>query len=192
MTADRARAAAQEGEHAVAAGLLEELRPLPVPVASWSIRRWCRPRRAGGRQSSHDGSSWPGLGDASGAQGVVARLAEAGALLELGRLDEAEDAAQALGLADVEALKTLALDAACGIALARCGPWPSTGHCALGNPPPAARPAVAFGLPPCGDLRRPDGGRRVARWRRGGFEGRDAWRGPYAAALLSRRTGVAH
>ena len=190
--ADRARAAAQEGEHAVAAGLFEELATAAGPrrlvvhqamvQAAEGWRKAEQPRRA--LAAARVGR------DASGAQGVVARLAEAGALLELGRLDEAEDAAQAaLELADVEALKTLALDAACGIALAR-GALAMAAERATAlseTAPPAARPAVAFRT---AAMRRLAGDLMAADALLAGVEeaseGRDAWRGPYAAALHER------
>jgi len=190
--ADRARAAAKAGEHALAAGLFEDLvgaagaRLLVANQATVQAaeawRKAEQPRRALAAARAGRG--------ASGAQGVVARLAESGALLELGRLADAEDAVlQALDLADVEALRTLALDAACGVFLARGHIEAAADHAAAltAIAPPAARPAVAFRT---AALRRLAGDLMAADALLAGVEeaarGNDAWRGPYAAALHER------
>ena len=190
--ADRAHAAAQADDHAIAAGLFEELAAAAGPrrlvvhqatvLAAEAWRKAEQPLRA--LAAARAGR------DAGGAQAVIARLTEAGALLELGRLGDAEAASlEALGRADVEALRTLALDAACGVALARgdLGLAGSRAASLARIAPPAARPAVAFRT---AALRRLSGDLMAADALLAGVEeaaeGNPAWRGPHAAALHER------
>jgi hypothetical protein len=190
--ADRAHAAAKADEHAVAAGLFEDLAVAAGPrvlvvhqatvLAAEAWRKAEQPMRALAAARAGRG--------AAGAQGVIARLTEAGSLLELGRLTEAEAALQeALDAAEVEALRTLALDAGCGIALARGDVETAQARAdeLSQTAPPAARPAVAFRT---AALRRLAGDLLAADALLAGVEeaaqGNPAWRGPHAAALHER------